>query len=68
MIRGLKSYKIIEGVRGQKGINENKYAEIVVRLSRMLCHAPEIKEMDINPLLGEGDKIVAVDARVRIEK
>ncbi|WP_430814813.1 acetate--CoA ligase family protein [Carboxylicivirga sp. RSCT41] len=68
MIRGLKSYKIIEGVRGQKGIDENKYAEIVARLSNMLCHAPEIKEMDINPLLGEGEKIVAVDARIRIEK
>lgn len=68
MIRGLKSYKIIEGVRGQKGIDENKYAEIIVRLSAMLKHAPEIKEMDINPLLGDGDKVIAVDARIRIQK
>jgi acetyltransferase len=68
MIRGLISYKIIQGVRGQKGIDENKYAEIIVRLSNMLMHAPEIKEMDINPLLGEGEKVIAVDARIRIEK
>lgn len=68
MIRGLQSYKIIEGVRGQKGIDENKYAEIIVRLSKMLMFAPEIKEMDINPLLGEGEKVIAVDARIRIEK
>jgi len=68
MIRGLKGYKIIQGVRGQKAIDENKYAQVVVRLSTMLCHAPEIKEMDINPLLGEGEKVIAVDARIRIEK
>ena len=68
MIQSLKSYKIIQGVRGQQGIDENKYANIVVRLSNMLQHAPEIKEMDINPLLGDGDKVIAVDARIRIEK
>ena len=68
MIRGLKGYKIIQGVRGQKAIDENKYAQVIVRLSTMLCHAPEIKEMDVNPLLGEGDKVIAVDARIRIEK
>lgn len=68
MIRRLNGYKIIQGVRGQQGINEEKYAEIISRLSVALRHAPEIKEMDINPLLGEGDKIVAVDARIRIEK
>jgi len=68
MIRRLNGYKIIQGVRGQQGINEEKYADIIVRLSTMLRHAVEIKEMDINPLLGEGDKIVAVDARIRIEK
>ncbi|MBI9060537.1 MAG: acetate--CoA ligase family protein [Marinilabiliaceae bacterium] len=68
MIRSLNGYEIIRGVRGQQGINEEKYADIIVRLSTMLRHAVEIKEMDINPLLGEGDKIVAVDARIRIEK
>jgi len=68
MIRRLNGYEIIRGVRGQQGINEEKYADIIVRLSTMLRHAVEIKEMDINPLLGEGDKIVAVDARIRIEK
>jgi acetyltransferase len=34
----------------------------------MLRFATEIKEMDLNPLMGRGDKIVAVDARIRIEK
>jgi acetyltransferase len=34
----------------------------------MLRFATEIKEMDINPLIGKGDRIVSVDARIRIEK
>lgn len=68
MIRGLKSYKIIQGVRGQKGISEEAFADILLRLSGLLLAAPEIVELDFNPLLGKEDKILAVDARIRIEK
>jgi acetate---CoA ligase (ADP-forming) len=68
MIRSLKSYKIIQGVRGQTGIDENRFAEIVQRLSALVMHAPEITELDLNPLLGQADQVVAVDARIRIEK
>lgn len=68
MVRSLKSYKIIEGTRGQKGLNENLFVEIIVRLSVMLRFTPEIKEMDINPLLANEKDVVAVDARIRIEK
>ena len=68
MIRSLRAYKIIKGTRGQQGINQQKYAEIIVRLSSLLRFATEIKELDINPLLADGEDIIAVDARVRIEK
>ena len=68
MIHSLRGYKIIKGTRGQKGINENKYAEIIVRLSTLLRFATEIKEMDINPLIADEKEVVAVDARIRIEK
>lgn len=68
MIRSLRGYKILQGTRGQKGINQQRYAEIIVRLSTLLRHATEIKEMDLNPLLAEGDNVTAVDARILIEK
>jgi acetyltransferase len=68
MIRSLKAYKIIQGTRGQKGVNEDKFAEIIVRLSTLLRFATEIKEMDINPLLATNKDVIAVDARIRIEK
>jgi acetyltransferase len=68
MIRSLRAYKIIKGTRGQQGINEQRYAEIIVRLSTLLRFATEIKEMDINPLLADDKDVIAVDARIRIEK
>ena len=68
MIRSLRSYNIIRGTRGKPGINEQKFAEIIVRLSSLLRYATEIKELDLNPLIGSLDEITVVDARIRIEK
>lgn len=68
MIRSLRGYKIIKGTRGQKGLNEQKYADIIVRLSTLLRYATEIKEMDINPLLADENDVIAVDARILVEK
>jgi acetyltransferase len=68
MIKNLKSYEIIKGARGQKGVNEKMFTDIIVRLGALVNAAPEIKEMDMNPLLGTPEEVVAVDARIRIEK
>ncbi len=68
MVRSLKSYKIIQGTRGRKGLNEDLYVKIIMRLSTMLRFATEIKEMDINPLLADSENVIAVDARIRVEK
>jgi acetyltransferase len=68
MIRSLRVYRIIQGTRGKPGINEKKFTEIIVRLSTLLRFATEIKEMDLNPLIGNPDEITVVDARIRIAK
>lgn len=68
MIRSLRAYNIIRGTRGQPGVNEKRYAEVIVRLSTLLRFATEIKEIDINPLLADADSVTAVDARILIEK
>ena len=68
MIKNLKSYKIIEGVRGQEGLNEELFADVITRVSALCLAAPEIAEMDINPLMGNMKMLKAVDARIRIEK
>lgn len=68
MIKKLRGYKIIQGVRGQEAVNEDLYADQIARVSALVQAAPEIAEMDLNPLLGSSTAVVAVDARIRIEK
>ena len=68
MISSLRSQAILQGVRGQEGINIEQFAEVLVRLSALLEAAPEIFEMDLNPLLGNAKQVVAVDARINIVK
>lgn len=68
MLKNLKGYKILEGVRGQEGVNIDLYAEQVARVSALVQAAPEIAEMDLNPLLGNPRYVTAVDARIRLEK
>ena len=68
MLKQLKGYKILQGVRGQEGVNLDLYADQVARVSALVQAAPEIAEMDLNPLLGNPRYVTAVDARIRIEK
>ncbi|MBR4146487.1 MAG: acetate--CoA ligase family protein [Bacteroidales bacterium] len=68
MLKQLKGYKILQGVRGQEGVNIDLYADQVARVSALVQAAPEIAEMDLNPLLGNPRYVTAVDARIRIEK
>ena len=68
LIKKLRGYKIIKGVRGQEPVNEDMFAETVARVSALVQAAPEIAEMDLNPLLGNAKGLTAVDARIRIEK
>ncbi|MDR1345219.1 MAG: acetate--CoA ligase family protein [Bacteroidales bacterium] len=68
LLKDLRGYKIIQGIRGQSPVNEELFAETVARVSALVTAAPEIAEMDLNPLLGTPTSITAVDARIRIEK
>ena len=68
MIASLRGYQLIKGARGKEGVNEQIFVEIIQRLSALVQVAPEIIEMDINPLLGIEKHITAVDVRIRIEK
>ena len=68
MIQNLKGYPLIKGIRGQEGVDEITYRDTICKVSALCSVAPEIAEMDINPLLGTTKNVVAVDARIRIEK
>ena len=68
MIRRLKGYDLIKGARGKAGVNEDIFAEIIIKVSLLLGEAPEIKEIDLNPLMGSGEEIQSVDCRILIDK
>ena len=68
MISKLKGYGVIKGARGQEPVNEELYAQTIANIAALVTVAPEIFEMDLNPLLGSKQSVVAVDARIRIEK
>ena len=68
LIKLLRGYKILKGVRGQEPVNEERFADTITRVSALVETAPEIVEMDLNPLLGTSKSITAVDARIRVEK
>ena len=68
MIRSLKAYKMLEGMRGQAGINISAFEDVLLRLSVVLSHTKRIAELDLNPLMGSGDQLQVVDSRIRIVK
>jgi acetyltransferase len=68
MLSAIKGASLLEGVRGQKGVDQAKLIEIIQRLSQLLVDLPAIQEMDLNPLMAFEDQVVVVDARISIEK
>jgi acetyl coenzyme A synthetase (ADP forming)-like protein len=68
MIRSLRGYPILEGVRGQEGVDLDQLAEVIERVNQLVGEHPQIREMDINPFLAfpVGQASVAVDARFRL--
>ena len=66
MIRSIRARKIIDGMRGQPPVQRSALREVLQRVSQLAVDIPQIQELDLNPLLGFADGVIAVDARVRV--
>jgi acetyltransferase len=66
MLAAIKGAALLAGVRGQAGVNRDKLAEILQRLSQLLGDLPEIREMDLNPVMAFKDRAFVVDARISL--
>ncbi|MBI4775694.1 MAG: acetate--CoA ligase family protein [Deltaproteobacteria bacterium] len=64
LITSMRALRVIEGVRGQAGMDVEVLADLLVRVSLLARDTPRIQEMDINPLKGEGAALLAVDVRI----
>jgi acetyltransferase len=66
LIRRIRSVKVLEGSRGQKGMSIPLLADYLTRLGRLVCDFPQISEVDFNPVKGEGENLFVVDCRIII--
>lgn len=64
IINGIKSKKIIEGYRNLPSVNKDALAKVLVAFSHIFSQYPEIIEVDLNPLIADGENIKVVDARI----
>jgi acetyltransferase len=67
MIRGIRGARILDGFRGMPPVDHDALAQTLLRLAQLAIGHPEITELDINPLLPFPDRVIAADARVRLE-
>lgn len=68
MIKDLKIWPLLNGYRGKPKLNIEHLVEMLIRLSYLVSDYPEIKELDINPLLVTQNNVVALDARVILDR
>jgi acetyl coenzyme A synthetase (ADP forming)-like protein len=66
MLSSLKAKALLDGVRGEKGVHKEKVVDLILRVSALLGDLPEIREMDLNPVMAFPDAVYAVDGRIRI--
>ena len=68
MLNELKSAQILEGVRGQAGVNKEAVVDILMKIGGekglIQSYEQDIKELDINPIIATAEQAVAVDARM----
>ena len=66
LMRGIKGFPILEGVRGEPGADLEAIEDLLLRVSRMVADNPSITELDLNPILVTPDGAYAVDVRLKV--
>lgn len=68
MIEEPRSSRLLAGIRGEAPADKEAIVDCLLRLSKLVTDFPQIREVDINPLLVFENGAVAVDARILTEK
>ncbi len=66
MVREIKGYPVLEGVRGQPPADIAALESLMLKLSEFVEANPQIEELDLNPVFAYPDGVIAVDARIVI--
>lgn len=68
MLESLRAWPLLQGYRGKPGVNVDRLIEVLIRLSYLVADFPEIVELDVNPLLATPDDVIALDARIVLDR
>jgi len=68
MLESLKIAPLLRGYRGRPAVALDRLIETMIRLSYLVADHPEVKELDINPLLAGPASILALDARIAVDR
>ena len=68
MLQSLKSWPLLAGYRGRPGVNLELLVEILMHFSYLVVDCPQIAELDVNPLLVTEEGLIALDARVILDR
>lgn len=64
MISEIKGYRLLTGFRGRPAVDQDKLVELLVNLGNLAAEHPEIEEVDLNPVMVDGQKVEVVDAKI----
>ncbi len=68
LLEQTRVYKILKGYRGRPAVNMVQLEELILRLAQLMVDFPEIKELDMNPVIVKNSELFAIDARILLEK
>ena len=66
LIERTRIARLLSGYRDRKPADKSAIADALVRLGALVCNHPEVREIDINPLLADEHGVIALDARVKV--
>jgi len=66
MLKSIKTAKLLEGFRGEKGVHKDGIIETILRISQLVVDFPEILELDLNPIIAFETSVSVIDARMKI--
>jgi acetyltransferase len=68
MLSRTRIHQLLRGVAGMPAANLDAIALTLVRIAQLVIDIPEIVELDVNPLLADQFGVLALDARIRVER
>jgi acetyltransferase len=66
MIRRLRGRSLLKGARGRPAVDETALAQLIVRIGQLVSACDRIVELDLNPVMADGNRLIVVDARIRV--